>query len=607
MGRNDMNKYIKDTGAAGKKVLVAGVSGVTPTEHNVPFRAGDFATLTEALDYASNSQTGMNFYNGRGEVNVSLTYGEIHQQSLDVARRMQRLDLPRGSKVALIADTTPDFVIFFFGCQYAGLVPVPLPAIVNVGGREAFVKQMQALLQDCQARVAVASEAFVEYLEDACVPLQLSFKGTYNDFRQLPEDLRPLQPLNPDEVAYVQYTSGSTRTPRGVMVQSKAVMANLKGIIQHGVNIDRFDRSLSWLPFYHDMGLVGLVLMPVAAQCSVDYLGTREFAVRPRLWLQLLSETKATLSYSPPFGYELCARRLRNGGQEKYDLSNWRVAGVGAEMIREEVLMNFYRTLKPSGFNLKAFVPCYGMAESALSVSFPKLEKKFGTDEIDREKYAVYGLAIKAASDTRSRRSFVSCGFALPDHEIQIRDNEGHALPERHTGTVFVRGPSLMCGYLNQSDITQYVLTGDGEDKWLNTGDLGYMVGEELFVTGRHKDLIIINGRNIWPQDLEHVAESQPGIRSGDALAFSFSEKDEDPERAVLVIQSRETDLAKRAQLKHNVECIIREEFAINCQVNLVPNHTLPRTSSGKLSRSKARDNFKQSNLTSNIKQISSL
>lgn len=562
----------------------------TSTARNCLFRAGDFLTLADALDYAAISEAGVNFYNGKGQLDVSATYGVVREQALVVARRMQSQNLPRGSKVSLIADTTLDFIVFFFACQYAGLVPVPLPAIVNTGGHDAFVRQIKSLISDSQSRLAFASDRFADYLKESCEDLPLDFSGTYETFRQLaPESDELLQPLGKEEVAYIQYTSGSTSAPRGVMVQSKAVMANLEGILKYGLQVNPNDRFLSWLPFYHDMGLVGLMLSPMASQTSVDYIGTREFAVRPRLWLSLMSKTKATISFSPPFGYELCSRRLSKGKQaEKYDLSSWRIAGVGAEMIRHSVLIQFAEVLKPSGFQLSAFLACYGMAESSLAVSFSELHKNFIVDEVDRERYANHGLALKPDTKTQHKLSFVACGYPLPAHEIQIRDECGQVLESRHAGIVFIRGPSLMCGYLGRPDLTARTLDQNG---WLNTGDLGYMDGGRLFVTGRHKDLIIINGRNIWPQDLERIAECQPGIRPGDVLAFALSEEG-NSERAVIVMQCREKEEAVRIQLIKRVQSIVLAEFGIHCDIELVPPRTLPRTSSGKLSRSQAKINF---------------
>ncbi|HHO69372.1 MAG TPA: fatty acyl-AMP ligase, partial [Gammaproteobacteria bacterium] len=325
------------------------------------------------MDYAAQGRTGANFYTGRGDMYASLPYAALREESRVLARKLLGMGLEKGERVALVAETTPDFLRFFFACQYAGLVPVSLPASVNLGGHQAYVGQLRGLLKSSEAAVAMAPPGYLSYLEEAGQGLGLRLVGDPEAFDRLPEADVEFQPVEPSDIAYIQYTSGSTRFPRGVVIEQRAVMSNLAGIIRHGVKMGPGDRCFSWLPFYHDMGLVGLVLVPVAAQTSVDYLDTRDFAMRPRQWLNLMTRTKATISFSPPFGYELCARRLRPGEASKYDLSNWRVAGVGAEMIRAETLVRFAEALAPAGFNDKAFLACYGMAECSLAISFAPL------------------------------------------------------------------------------------------------------------------------------------------------------------------------------------------------------------------------------------------
>ena len=265
---------------------------------------------------------------------------------------------------------------------------------------------------------------------------------------------------------------------------------------------------------------VALVLGPVASQTSVDYLGTKDFSMRPRQWLNLISRSKATISFSPPFGFELCARRLRPGEAAELDLSAWRVAGVGAEMIRSETLTRFAEALAPAGFSEKAFLACYGMAECSLAISFSPLFEGHSTDCVDGDHHSDYQEALPIANleNPGRARCFVECGKPLPGYEVEIRNDECKVLADRHSGTIFVRGDSVMSGYFNAPEETAATLSDDG---WLNTGDVGYQVDGSLIITGRKKDLIIINGRNIWPQDLEYLAEHQPEVRMGDALAFS--------------------------------------------------------------------------------------
>jgi fatty-acyl-CoA synthase len=564
----------------------------TPAASNLPLRIADFSTLAEALDYAAQGKTGYNYYTGGVKLYAKLPYAELRRDAQALARRLIDLGTSRGSRVAIVADTDPDFMRFFFACQYAGLIPVPLPASVHLGGREAYVSQLKRLLSICRADIAMAPEGFLPYLKDAAKGLKMRFLGSPQDFYDLPEPSIRLRPSEPNEVAYLQYTSGSTRFPRGVMITQKAVLNNLFAILKYGIQVRPQDRAVSWLPYFHDMGLVGLVLAPMAAQLSVDYLSTRDFAMRPRLWLTLMSQNQGTLSFSPPFGYELAARRVRNEETQNFDLRPWRVAGVGAEPIRTEPLEHFADLLAPSGFDRRSFVPCYGMAECSLAVTFAPLGQGADVDHVDiaalaKEQKAV-PLHPTQDSKTSNSTNFTNCGAPLPGYEVEVRDARGQVLPERHCGTLYVRGPSIMSGYFGDLNSTREVLSPDG---WLNTGDLAYRVGNGIVITGREKDLIIINGRNIWPQDLEYLAEQQAEVRTGDASSFSVTDAHGE-ERAVMMVQCRESDEKKRADLQERLHCLIREEFGIDCLIELVPRNTLPRTTSGKLSRSGARKEY---------------
>ena len=361
---------------------------------------------------------------------------------------------------------------------------------------------------------------------------------------------------------------------------------NLHEICEHGLSLTCKDRFVSWLPFYHDMGLVGFVLAPVASQSSVDYLSPRTFAMRPRLWLKLISENRGTVSSSPPFGYALCAKRLRVADAETYDLSSWRVACVGAERIHAGPLKEFADMLKPSKFDPRAFVPCYGMAECALAVSFAPLGKGVSIDLVDKLAMTDDALATPLAvgSDPIDGLEFVDCGNLLPSYRLEIRDDAGNQLEERVCGRICLHGPSVMTGYFQHPEATAAVL---GEDGWLDTGDIGYMMGDQLVITARRKDVIIINGRNIWPQDLEFIAEGVPKVRMGNVSAFSVAEPGE-PEMVVMVVESRHKDSGLIEELSRRVQ----QQFGISVHIDLVAPRTLPRTSSGKLSRSRAKQDF---------------
>jgi fatty-acyl-CoA synthase len=561
--------------------------GSTPTVHSLPFRAADFSSLAAALDYAALGETGINFYSSRGFVS-GLSYRRLREDALSLARKLLGLGLCPGDRVALIAETDPYFVKVFFACQYAGLIPVPLPASMKMGAHATFVTQLKNMLRTCDAHIAVASEGYKSFLQEASAGLALARICTLEELNELPDDLSLTLPSSaPDDIAYIQFTSGSTRFPKGVVVTQRGAMSNLVGIVQHGVKMVPGDRCMSWLPFYHDMGLVGFMLVPVASQTSVDYLPTHEFAMRPRQWLQLMSTTKATISFSPCFGYDLCARRLREGEVDKYDLSNWRVAGIGAEMIRPKSLDLFAEMVAPAGFDPKAFLPCYGMAECTLGVSFSTLGTGYTTDYVDLDRLWEEHRAVLLDRDSKatSARHFVNCGRPLPDYDVEIRDEEGNRLADYHSGVIYLRGPSVMAGYFNLPEETRETLSDDG---WLDTGDIGYLADGCLTLTGRKKDLIIINGRNIWPQDLEHLCETQPEVRIGDVLAFSAPDEN-DLETCVVVVQCREADDAKRQDLVQRLTALLRQELSLDCIVELVPPRSLPVTSSGKLSRSRAR------------------
>ncbi len=567
----------------------------TPTNNSLPLKSGDFPTLSVALDYAGAGHTGCNFYSGRGKLTHTLSYTDLREQAQRLARRLNGLALPRGSRMALVADTTPDFLRFFFACQYAGLIPVPLPISLHLGGHEAYVTQLRRLIQNCQASLAMAPEGFEPFLEEASSGLNLALVGGPEVFASLDETQNSLCPLASHELAYIQYTSGSTRWPRGVEVTQAAVMTNLSGIIRNGLQVRSGDRCVSWLPFYHDMGLVGFVLGPIASQLSVDYLSTRDFAMRPRSWLSLMTKSRATISFSPSFGYELCVRRLGEDAKEQYDLSTWRIAGVGAETIRADSLLRFAKALKPNGFTAQSFVACYGMAECSLAITFAPLSKGLAVDRVDGDwlsdkqeaRPLPTSLTKTDLQETRCSK-FVNCGTPLPGYEVQIRNPDGHVLGERESGTIFVRGASIMRGYFNDPKLTSEVLSSEG---WLNTGDIGYWINNSLVVIGRSKDLIIINGRNIWPQDLEFLAEQQSEIRPGDSSAFSVSDPDRE-ELAIMVIQCRESNEEKREQLVNRLRSLVFSELSIPCHIELIPPRTLPRTSSGKLSRSRAKADF---------------
>jgi fatty-acyl-CoA synthase len=555
-----------------------------PTAADRPMRLADFATLTQALDYAATGETGVTLHSLRGEVVEGLSYARLRTEALDYAARLLAVGLAAGARVGLIAETDGDFIRAFFACQYAGLTPAPLPLPAPLGGREAYVAQIGRMLESADASALLGPASITAWMADAPSGA-LAFVGALADLP--PAAGHALPEIGPDAPCYLQFSSGSTRFPTGVLVTHQACMANAAAIVRHGLQVTAQDRAISWLPLYHDMGLVGFLLSPLACQMAVDLLPTGAFVRRPLLWLDLITRNGATISYSPTFGYELCARRAEGGGGPALDLSRWRIAGAGGDMIRTGVLRDFARTFAGSGFSAGAFVASYGMAEATLALSFAPLGRGLETETLDIAKLENERLAVAADSTARAR-DFARCGPALPGHELQVRDEDDAPLPDRAVGRVFARGPSLMRGYFRQPDETARVLSGDG---WLDTGDLGFLDRGEIVLTGRGKDLMIINGRNIWPQDLEWTCEAElEKVRSGDTAAFSVPGEDE--ERVVLLVQARSSDPAAREALRTEAARILRLRHSIEAEVRLVGAHALPQTSSGKLSRSRARAAF---------------
>ncbi len=563
----------------------------TPTYNSQPQRLADFDTLTSALEYAATGTTGYNFYDAKGNLRSTLPYRVLKQNARVSARRLLGLGLAIGDRIAIVADTTPEFIELFFACRYAGLIPFAMPLPVNLGSHAVYVQQLRGILEGSQANVALANADYINFLGEAAEGLQrLRWVGTPEQLEKLPAPDKTLQSNHPDETAYLQYTSGSTRTPRGVIITERAVMSNLQGIVRNGMGMHSGDRIASWLPFYHDMGLVGMLMTPLVTQVSVDYLATRDFAIRPLQWLRLISRNRCTVAFSQPFGLKLCTLRVRDSDLKDLDLSCWRVAGIGAEMIRPDTLRDFAEKFAPAGFNINAFLPCYGLAESTLAVTFSNTGHGFQSLRVDAAALIDKKIAVRLQADGRKYTEFVNCGRPLPGHTVKVADDAGQELPDLRVGSVLVHGTSIMTGYFNSPEETKNALQ---PGNWLDTGDLGFLFEGNLYITGRRTDVIIVNGRNIRAQDVEELAEQQPEVRAREASAFSITDAN-DIMTIVLVIECRLTSVADRQSLTSRLQRLVYMAFGVNCLVELVSPHTLPRTSSGKLSRFAARKGFIQ-------------
>ena len=570
----------------------------TPTAPDRSFRPADFTTITEALDFAATGETGVNIHSLRGELVEALPYRTLREQALALAPRLLGAGLEPGDRVAVVAESDGDFIRTFFACQYAGLIPAPLPLPAPFGGRQGYIEHIRRMLQSAGARAALAPEALAEWMREAAEGLDLVFSGAIGELEAAPAG-RELPGADPDGLCYLQFSSGSTRFPLGVAVTHKALMANVSAITNHGLKVGPEDRAVSWLPLYHDMGLIGFFLSPLAGQVTLDLLPTAAFVRRPLLWLDIMTRNGGTISYSPTFGYELCTRRAETLSLDGLDLSRWRAAGIGGDMIRPPVLKAFADRFAQAGFDPGAFVASYGMAEATLALSFAPLGRGLRAETLDVDRLE-RGEAVHARSGGR-RRDFALCGPPLPGHELVVRGEAGHALGEREVGRIFARGPSLMRAYFEQPEETRRVLSEDG---WLDTGDLGYFSDGEIVLTGRAKDLIIVNGRNVWPQDLEWTAEAEAAaLRSGDVAVFSVPGEGE--ETVVVLVQCRTSDPEARQKLRTDIAGCLRLRHGVETEVVLAPPHSLPKTSSGKLSRSRAKAMYQAGQFTPDVAAVS--
>jgi fatty-acyl-CoA synthase len=558
--------------------------GYTPTLDRQPRRIADFSTLGEALDYAAEGNRGMNFHDARATLLRSYPYSELREDALGHARRFLALGLKKGDRLALIAETGAEFAACFFGAVYAGLWPVPLPLPTSFGGREAYVDQLVVMLTSSDPQLFLYPPELAEYAIAAAQKLEIEARD-WDSLADIEPANAELPKADADEIGYLQYSSGSTRFPHGVAVTHRALLDNLRA---HGlgVEVQDSDRVVSWLPWYHDMGLVGCMLSPVANQLSVDYLKTEDFARRPLAWLDLVSRNPGTtLSYSPTFGYDICSRRMssQTKAADRFDLSRWRIAGNGADMIRPDVMQAFVDSFADAGFKASSFCPSYGLAEATLAVSIMPPGEGIRLELVEESELS--GVGTPAQERPRRYRAIVNCGRAVEGMEIEIRGNDGDVLADRSIGKVWVRGTSVMVGYFRDPESTAACMV----DGWLDTGDMGYLSNGYIFIVGRAKDMIIINGRNHWPQDIEWAVEQLPGFKSGDIAAFAITGPSGEETPAVLV-HCRVSDPDERGRLRDDIRERVRAITGITPVVELVPPRTLPRTSSGKLSRTKARN-----------------
>ncbi|CAN5117096.1 fatty acyl-AMP ligase [soil metagenome] len=556
----------------------------TPTQDSLPRRFADFGTLGEALDYAATGVRGLNFHDPRGNLRRPYPFAELREDAILAAHRLIARGVKPGDRIALVAETGAQFAQCFFGAVYAGAWPVPLPLPTSFGGKENYIDQLTVQLLSSDPLMLLYPAELGEMAGEAA-----RIRGvegvSFEDFLGAAADPVGLPQAAPEDICYLQYSSGSTRFPHGVAVTHSALLANLAAH-SNGMHIAQSDRCVSWLPWYHDMGLVGCFLSVVANQISTDYLKTEDFARRPLAWLDLISRNEGTTaSFSPTFGYDICARRMstQTKASDRFDLSRWRIAGNGADMIRPDVMQSFVDAFAEAGFSPSAFLPSYGLAEATLAVTIMPPGEGIVVELVEETELSGGGEANR---DRPQRfRAIVNCGKPCMGMTVEIRDEDGGLLPEKQIGKVWTTGTSLMVGYFRDQEATDACMA----DGWLDTGDMGYLSDGYLYLVGRAKDMIIINGKNHWPQDIEWAVEQLPGFKQGDIAAFAITMPGGEETPAVLV-HCRTSDDAERTRLRNDIRERVRAITGMNCVIELVPPRTLPRTSSGKLSRTKARN-----------------
>ncbi|MDQ0252491.1 fatty-acyl-CoA synthase [Sphingomonas kyeonggiensis] len=562
----------------------AGTLAPTPTDDSLPRRLADFETLGDALDYAAQGIRGLNFHDARGNLVRPYPFAELRTDALNQAYRLVAAGVKPGDRIALIAETGTEFASLFFGCVYAGAWPVPLPLPTSFGGAQSYIDQLTVQLQSCDPSMLFYPPEIGAMCAEAARGRDVPGVD-WAEFGQRDATQTALPESKGEDIAYLQYSSGSTRFPHGVVITHHALLNNLAAH-SHGMNVTTGDRCVSWLPWYHDMGLVGCFLSVVANQVSTDYLKTEDFARRPLAWLDLISRNQGnTLSYSPTFGYDICARRMssQTKASDRFDLSRWRVAGNGADMIRPDVMQSFVDAFADAGFKASAFLPSYGLAEATLAVSIMPPGEGIVVELVEETQLS--GGEVARGDRPQRFRAIVNCGVPARDMTIEIREEDGTPLPEKAIGKVWCKGPSVMVGYFRDQESTDACL----KDGWLDTGDMGYMSDGYIYIVGRAKDMIIINGKNHWPQDIEWAVEQLPAFKQGDVAAFAITTPGGEETPAVLV-QCRTSDEAERLRLRDEIRERVRSVTGMNCVIELVPPRTLPRTSSGKLSRAKARN-----------------
>jgi 1-acyl-sn-glycerol-3-phosphate acyltransferase len=519
---------------------------------------------------------------GHGEV---ITYQRLACMANKVAWCLLDTGIDKGAKVTLMLPTGCDYFFSFMGVLIAGAVPVPIYPPMRLSQIESYIRRHQVILKNCRAEIMITTAEIQRYsvLLKSLVP-SLKQILCAEDIERFPD--RPLT-LTPDaeDIAFIQYTSGSTAAPKGVLLSHQNLLANIRAMGKVS-QVSPDDIFVSWLPLYHDMGLIGAWLSTFYFSARLVVMSPLEFLARPQRWLWAIHRHRATISAAPNFAYDLCIYKIDEAELAGLDLSSWRIACNGAEPVIPDTVRTFCQRFAQYGFNASAYWPVYGLAESAVGLAFPKLAQGPVIERIQREPFTAKGQAIKADIHDPQALQFVCCGQALPGHEMRIVDDMDLELPDRRQGHLQFKGPSATRGYLDAPQKTRELFHG----QWLDSGDLAYMDQGQLFLTGRSKDIIIRAGRNIYPHEIEEAVGQLTGVRRGRIVAFGYTDTQTGQERLVVLVETRETDDRVRQQLQQDIMAACADIVDLPPdEVLLAPPNTVLKTSSGKLRRSACR------------------
>lgn len=523
----------------------------------------------------------------KGEEKI-ITYQDLLNGASEVAAGLQHFGITEGETVAIMLPTCEDFFYTFFGILLIGAIPVPIYPPLRADRIEEYAMRAAGILKNAQARLLITFHK-VERLSELLKVFILSLKSvtTVDALKNKKQSVTyPL--LNEEMPALIQYTSGSTSAPKGVLLSHGNLLANIRAIGQKS-EMNPKDVIVSWLPLYHDMGLIGSWLTSFYHANPIVILSPLTFLSRPERWLWAIHYHRGTLSGAPNFAYELCIRRINQSHLAGLDLSSWRLSFNGAEGISPRTLENFTKKFEAYGYKPETMYPVYGLAENSVALTFPPLHQRPLIDRIDRLIFQKEGKAVKVDQDHLHALEFVGCGQALPGHEICIMDEQQKILPERTVGLVHFKGPSAMIGYYRRPKATQAIY----HHGWWNTGDLAYIAEGNLYITGRKKDIIIKAGRNLHPEEIEEVSAQISGVRKGCVVAFGATDPKLGTEKLVIVAETRENESAVHKKIKEELNEKMSTVLGIvPDEIVLVPPHTIPKTSSGKLQRSATKEAY---------------